>query len=174
MPTLSTSYASITDTTALSITLASLATSSTLVAGRQSAVVDNTSNLFLDALLSGQIMTGTSPTGGRIEVWAWGLLKQASSAETYPVAGSSALGASDAAATFDAEQKRALRLVKSIVVNTTSDRAYPILPISVASLFGGVLPSFWGVWVTHSTGVNLNSTAGNHWLHHLGVKASSA
>lgn len=174
MATQSLSYASTTDTTALSITLASLATSATLVAGRQSAVVDNSSNLYLDAILSGQITTGTSPTGGRIEVWAWGLLKQASSAETYPVAGASALGASDAAATFDVEQKRALALASVIAVNTTSDRAYAVNPVSVASLFGGALPMFWGVFVTHSTGVNLNATAGNHWLHYLGVKQSSA
>lgn len=174
MATLSTSYASTTDTTALTITLASLATSSTLTVGRQSTVVDNSSNLYLDAILSGQITTGTSPTGGLIQVWLWGLLKQASSAETYPIATTTALGATDAAATFDAEQRNRLALAASIAVNTTSDRAYAINPVGVATFFGGVLPMFWGVWVTHSTGVNLNSTAGNHWIHYVGLKQTSA
>ena len=46
----------------LTITLASLATSSTLVVGRVSTQVDNSSNLYLDYLLSAKISTGTSLT----------------------------------------------------------------------------------------------------------------
>ena len=174
MATLSTSYASTTDTTAITITVASLATSSGTAVGRQSTVVDNSTFLYLDAILSGQITTGTNPTGGRIEVWAWGVLKRVTSTNTFPVATATVLGASDADATFSSEQKRQLAVVASIPVATTSDRAYTINPRSVAALFGGVLPLFWGVWVTHNTGVNLNSTAGNHWMHYHGVKAVSA
>ena len=45
---------------------------------------------------------------------------------------------------------------------TTSNVAYYFGPLSVASLFGGVVPKKFTVLVTHNTAVNLNSTGGNH------------
>src|SRR5262245_54425580 len=55
---------------ALTITLTSLATSSTLVAGRESTEVDNSSNKYLDAGISGRVTVGTTPTAAtRIEIW---------------------------------------------------------------------------------------------------------
>ena len=57
----------------LTITLASLASDTSLLTGRESAVIDNTANLYLDFLISGKITAGTSPTAARsIEVWAVG------------------------------------------------------------------------------------------------------
>lgn len=161
---LTTTYDSTTDTTALTITLASLATSSSLLVGRESTAVTNVSNLYVDALVSGQIMTGTSPTAGTIEVWAYGLIKHATSTPTYP----SPVTGSDAGITFVAETKLR-RLIASIPTNATSNTAYSVHPTSMASLFG-VLPIKWGVVVIHNTAVNLNSTAGNHWIHMQGIK----
>ena len=57
-----------------------------------------------------------------------------------------------------------LALAWTAVVTATSDVAYPILPISVASLFRGICPRKFSVWVTHSTAVNLNATGGNHFI----------
>ncbi|NBW19056.1 MAG: hypothetical protein EBR82_64880 [Caulobacteraceae bacterium] len=55
------------------ITLASLASDTNLLAGRESNAIDNSSNLYLDYLISGKVTTGTSPTTARsIEVWAVG------------------------------------------------------------------------------------------------------
>src|SRR5215210_4483663 len=55
--------------TAVTITLASLA-SSTTDAGRQSAVIDNTSIDAIDFAIGGKITTGTGPTAAKqIEVW---------------------------------------------------------------------------------------------------------
>jgi len=168
-----TTYSSITDSTAITITLASLATSATQVAGRESTVVDNTSNLFMDAEVSGQITTGTSPTGGTISVYVYAPTKVVSSTFSYPIATTTALTAADAAATFEAEQRNQLRLGAVIAPNTTSSRAYSVLPFSVAALFGGVMPLKWGLWVSHNTGVNLHATAANHWLHYTGIKYTS-
>jgi hypothetical protein len=158
--------ASSADTTALSITIASLATSSTLVAGRESTAVNNTSNLDIDHLVSGWITVGTSPTGGRIELWSYAPLSIASGTPTYPK-----VTGSDAAITWDSvNQKNAsLRLLWSAACDTTSDRVYYIPPSSVARLFGE-LPPFWGVVLIHSTGVNLNSTAGNQVIHYHRVQ----
>ena len=67
---------------AYTITLASLATSSTLVAGRESTSVSNTTNLYLDYGIAGLITVGTTPTVNTIiEVWAYGSLNDT---PTYP------------------------------------------------------------------------------------------
>lgn len=172
---LTTTYDSITNSNALTITLASLASSATLVAGRESTVVDNTSNLFVDAILSGRITTGTTPTVDKaIEVWLFGSTRVVSSTFSYPTATATQLGSGDAAATFGSvAQKNNLRLAWVSSNSATSDVALAIGPVSVAAAFGGVMPLKWGVFVTHSTGVNLNATAGNHFLHYSGIKFTS-
>lgn len=164
---LTTTYDSVTDSNALTCTLASLATSSTLVVGREATAVTNVSNLFVDVEVTGQITTGTSPTVSTfIEVWLYAAIKQVASTPTYP----SPVTGSDAAITFVAETKNRMILADSIVVNATSNTAYAIRPFSVAQLCGGIMPIKWGLVVIHSTGVNLNATAGNHWLHYQGIK----
>ncbi len=168
---LTTTYSSTSDSTAITLTLASLASSSTLVVGRQSTVVDNTSNQYVDAILSGQVTTGTSPTAGKqLELWLYGPLKVATSTFTYPVATTTALTGSDGAATFILEQKYNLQLAWSTFNVGTTDTKYAIGPLSVAAVFGGVMPLKFGAFFTHNTGVNLNSTAANHWLHYTGIK----
>jgi len=170
MTTQKTEYDSVTDSNALTLTLASLATSSTLVAGRNSAIVSNVTNKYLDYLVSGQITVGTTPTvNTKILVYAYAPIKVVSGTFTYPIATATALTESDAAATFEANQLYQLRLAAAINVIATSDRAYPILPFSIAQLFGGSVPLKWGLFVTHNTAVNLNATAGNHWLHWQGI-----
>lgn len=138
------------------ITLASLASSTTKLVGRESTAVDNTTLRALDYLVSGKVTTGTSPTTARsIEVWcvaSW-------DGTTYPAgfAGSDAAGP-----TLIAENKAALALVASMSTVATSDVAYHFTCRSIASLFGGVVPPKFSFFVTHDTAVNLNSTAGNH------------
>lgn len=173
MAVLTTTYDSTTNTNAITITLASLATSTTLVAGREATVIDNTSQQYIDALVSGQITVGTSPTVSKqIQVWVYAPLKVVSGTATYPIATSTALTGSDAAATFELDQLNQLKLADSASIIATSDRAYSFA-FSVASLFGGVMPLKWGLFVTHNTGVNLNSTSGNHWFHYTGIKYTS-
>lgn len=158
--------ASSADTTALTITLTGLATSSTLVAGRESTAVDNTTNVDEDHLVSGKITVGTSPTGGRIEVWAYAPISVASGTPTY-----GKVTGSDAAVTFDSRNQvvSALRLLWSTASDTTSDRTYFMPPSSVRAAFGEV-PSDWGIVVIHSTGVNLNATATNHAFHYARIQ----
>jgi hypothetical protein len=170
MSTLITNYASVTDTTALTITLASLASSSSWLTGQASTVVDNTSNKYVGAKVSGQIRTGTSPTaGGQILIYAWEVLKIASSTASFPIATTTAFTGTDAAATFELEQKTVLKLAQAITVNGTTGRDYGF-NFALEPLFGGWMPLKWGLFVTHSTGVNLDSTAGNHWIHFTGTK----
>jgi hypothetical protein len=174
MATQSLSYDSTTDTNAITISLASLTTSATWIAGRESTVVSNASNLYLDYLVSGQVTVGTTPTvNTEIRVYVYAPLKVVSSTFSYPIATTTMLTGSDAAATFEANQLVKLRLADAATVIATSDRAYSF-NFSIASLFGGVVPIKWGLFVSHNTAVNLNATAGNHWFHWTGIKNTSA
>jgi hypothetical protein len=148
----------------ITISPASLATSATRVAGRESTAVDNTTNLYVDALVSGKITTGTSPTGGFIDIWVYGSHNET---PTYM----DVLDGTDSAETFTDENSRnsAMRLAHVIAPDTTSDQTYWVAPFSVAALFGGRMPHFWGIFIAHSTGVNLNSTAGNHAFSYVGL-----
>lgn len=152
----------------ITISPASLATSSSRVAGRESTAVDNSSNRYADALVSGKVTTGTSPTGGQIDVWVYG---QHDDTPTYM----DVLDGTDSAETFNDENSRnsAMKLAAVVVPDTTSDQTYWIAPFSVAALFGGVLPKRWGLFIAHSTGVNLNATAGNHEFKYTGVNPES-
>ena len=152
----------------LTITLASLATNSTFVGGQESTQVDNSSNLYSDATVEGFISVGTTPTAGEIQIWVYGsfhtsvattnidTLDGADSAETF-----TSIGVRDGAVKFGA---------RLIVDSTTSNVKYAIAPFSVAELFGGSMPKFWGVWVTHNTVAALNSTGGNHEISYTGIK----
>lgn len=162
-----------TSTVALTITLASLANDSTnFLAGQESTAVDNTTNVDLDHLLSGKIRSGTSPTANnRIEIWVYAPISVASGTPTYP----DVFDGTDSAETATSRNVlfSALRLAHTIIVDSTTGRDYFIPPISVAALFGGQLPMFWGVFVINASGVALDSTGGNHALHYLRVQAQT-
>lgn len=143
----------------ITISLASLASSSTFVAGRESDVVVNTSSRYDDALIAGKIKCGTTPTiNTQILVYVWGVLNDT---PTYPDVFDGT--DSDETLTSVGVGHGFLKLAAVLDVDsTTSDRDYPFGPVSVAQLFGGHLPTHWGLFVTHNTGVALNATGGNH------------
>lgn len=151
---------------ALTATLASLASDTNLIAGRQSTVIDNTSDVAIDAIVGGKVTTGTSPTASRqIEVWAFGSYD----GTTY----SAGAGASDANFSPTGE-KTLMSLLTVIPTDSTSNHAYEWGPFSVAQAFGGTMPKKWGIFIVHNTGVNLNSTGGNHEIKYTPVKYASA
>ena len=143
---------------AVTITLASLATDTNLLAGRGSVSIDNTTNLYVDYLIAGKITTGTSPTGnpGTIEVHAVSLEDDS----TWP----DAITGTDIGQTLTNSYVKAAicRPVAILSTNTTSNVAYWFGAVSLASLFGGSCPKKFALWVAHSSGVNLNAAAGNH------------
>ena len=139
------------------ITLASLASDTSLLAGRESSEVVNTSNLYLDYLISGKITTGTSPTASRvIEVWAVGSWDGTNWPDVFD-------GTDSAETITSADIKNSVcRLVAQMTVSATSNVTYPFGPVSLASLFGGVVPPKFVFFATHSTVAALNATASNH------------
>lgn len=147
--------------TQLTIGLATgpLASDPNLLAGRESsAFVFSTLDNVLDALISGKITTGTSPTVNKsIEVWVAGPI------EDTPAWGDVLDGTDSNETITSTNVKNAyLKNVTIITVDATSDRTYPFGPFALAGLFGGRLPKQIVVFVVHNTGVALNGTAGNH------------
>ncbi len=152
---------------AYTITLASLATNSTLVTGRESTAVDNSSNCYQDYLIGGKITTGTSPTTNTyIGVWAVGILDDA---PVWP----DVFDGTDSAETWTSVNVRdnCAKRLASIIVSNTSDVTYYFGPVSLAAAFGGVVPSSHVIFVAHSTAVNLNSTSSNHAIYYWPVYA---
>ena len=161
------------NTVALTITLASLASTAAgvLLAGRESSAVDNTVNLDLDHLVSGRIRVGTSPTANRvIELWAYAPVEIVGGTPTYP----DVLDGTDSDETITSANVKAsaLRPVWSTLIDNTTDRDYFIPPTSIASLFGD-LPPYWGLFLTHDTGVALNATGSNHAIHYHRIQRQS-
>ena len=150
----------------MTMTLASLASDTNLVAGRESTAVDNKdTDDAIDALVGGIVTTGTSPTASRqLEVWAYG------SYDDTNFSGS----ATGSDANLTPGEKTLMRLLTVIPTVNTSNKAYKWGPFSIAKAFDGVVPVQWGIYIVHNTGVNLNSTAGNHEVEYYPVKYESA
>ena len=155
---MATSTVNYSSNTTITMDLANLGSSSTFVAGRESTQVDNTTNKYMDALVSGFISVGTTPTANTtIAVYVYG-------ADTsLATTALDVLDGTNSAATLtNTGILNALRLGASIAIPTdTSNVQYIVLPFSVAALFGGVMPKYWGLFVSHNTGVALRNNAVN-------------
>lgn len=161
MTTASISYPA---TSTLTCSLASLASDTNLVAGRESAAYDNTSNLAVDAIIGGKVTTGTSPTASRqIEVWL------AASYDGTSYVG----GATGSDANLTPQEKTLFTLVTIIPTVNTSNKLYTWGGWSISSLLGA-MPQKLALWFVHNTGVNLNSTGSNHEVKLTRVNYTSA
>jgi hypothetical protein len=158
--------------TTITMDLDGLTSSSTFVAGRESNEIDNTSNKYVDALVQGKVKVGTTPTANTfINVYVWGA---DTSLATKPI---DVLDGTDSAETLTntGVLYSALRLGASIsVLATTSDVVYNIAPFSVAELFGGVMPKFWGLYVAHSTVAALHASDNTDFFSFNGIKFDTA
>jgi len=171
MATLKTLYPqSNADSVAITITLASLA-SSTAWAGRASTAINNTSNLDLDHLVSGKIKLGTSPTVSKtVQVYVYAAQSIASGTPTYP----DGITGSDAAKTMTSANVAyaCLRFLWAGTTDATTGLVLEMPPTSIAQVFGSV-PPYWGLFVVHDSGVNLDSTGENHSMQYQRIQAQS-
>lgn len=145
-----------------------LASSSSFAIGRESTEIDNSTNKYDDAMVEGKVTVGTTPTANtEIQIWIYASFHTAMATNAVDV-----LDGTDSDETISSAGVRgsALRLGASIDVDSaTSNRTYWFVPFSVAQLFGGHMPKFWGIFVTHNTAVALNSTGSNHEFSFTGV-----
>lgn len=129
--------------------------------GRESTVVDNTSNKYLDARIRIQTKGQASGTA-LIDVYVYTALGDT----TY----TDAATGSDAA--FTAAGRRNSRYLGSIQMNAATSAVQGELP-SIASAFGGVMPDKWGLIIINNSGAALSATAGDHVIEYEGVYATS-
>jgi len=146
----------------ITCTLASLSNNS----ARASTAVDNTTNLFLDAIVQVSVTSGASGTSatGTVNVYAYGTTDGGT---TYTE------GATGTDAALTLASPTNLRFLGSInvVANAT---LYKGGPWSVASAFGGTLPALWGIVVENRSGGTLDADEGDHKKIYQGVFATSA
>ncbi len=136
--------------TAFTITIASLASSAVGV-GRQSDMIDNSSGREQLARIWCKIKQGTSPTSARtVSLY---LLTGDAHGTPHRTDGA---GASDAGITLQNAPIIGVMRNKGSGA-ATGDLVYGEFLIRIAA------PS-WGIALVHDTGVNLDSTGGNHWL----------
>lgn len=135
--------------------LASVATSSGLTAGWESAVIDNSSNLYIDYQVSAQISLGNSATAGEIRIYIGGLLDDT---PTYPTPFDGTESTEDTGTATLRDSHLKLLTSTATRADPGTDDVYFLGPCSVAALFGGICPAKFFVFITHSTGVNLKSS----------------
>lgn len=129
-------------------------TSSTTAAWA-SAVVDNTSTLYIDALVQVVLdYANTSPANDKATyVYAYGGIE--SGVYSNPISGSEG----DVTLTDITSTGQNLRLLGVMPYNT-ADEVCESSPMSVGLGFGGVLPPFWGIVIVDYTGAAL-AASGN-------------
>lgn len=131
---------------ALTITLASLASSTFGAAARQATIVDNTTTRYRLIHVYPRIKLGTSPTASR-SVFFW-LIKDDGATSPNRTDGA---GASDAALTI----RNAQNVCVAVTTSTTGEVVQPHFTIEDPG------PK-WTIAVGHDTGVALDPTGGNH------------
>lgn len=135
--------------------LHSVASSSTWIAGWESGAVDNTSNKYADYLVSAKItVAAASLAAGEIRVYAVGMLDDSTWPDVFD-------GTESVETITDTEMRDAICKLGAVsATDTTNSDVYYLGPFSVASLFGGVCPAKFVIFITHSTGQNL-AASGN-------------
>lgn len=149
MATIKTTYRASADLTVTALA-GGIASSATWVAGWTSGTIDNTTNLDLDILLSAKITVESSGlTAGEIRVYIYAMLDDTN----WPDVFSAGTEGTEGTATIHDTNVRDshFRMIWSTATDTTASQVYPMPKSSVASLFGGVCPSKFAVFITHST-----------------------
>ena len=116
-----------------------------------SAIVDNTTNLYMDALVGGLLEVGTTTpaAGDTLDIYVYGMYDEATS--------TALTGAIDAlyAGTDTEETEGTDFIIENMKfltsVTAESNVGFHWGPESIAQLFGGVMPPKWGL-VLHNNG----------------------
>ena len=139
-------------TTAITCTITSLASSAT--AGRGSAVVDNSTTLYDDALLTVTVKTSATTLANDKAVYVY--IFGSEDGTTYNSSSAEAVG-TNAVVTLDAPTNlKGPFTISCPAVSVTYRGVW-----SVAQMFGGVMPRKWGVVLQNYTGQTLDASIGS-------------
>jgi hypothetical protein len=138
-----------TNNQAITCTITSLASATQ----RGSTAIDNTTNVFLDALVQVKVKTGTIVAPSVVNIYAYGT----SNGGTDYTDGVSGV---DGNVTLTSPPNAILIGTIQCPANTTT---YVGGPLSVAAAFNGTLPDHWGIVVENLTGAALDASVGSAW-----------
>lgn len=137
--------------------LHSLPSSSTHVTGWESGEIDNSTNKYLDYLISGKLTVAAAGlSAGEIRIWAVPKLDDS----TWP----GGFDGTESTETTPLDDENGTQagavLLKSIATDTTASQVYYCHALSVAAAFGGICPEKFVIFITQSTGATL-AASGN-------------
>lgn len=136
----------------ITITLTSLAND----AARESTALDNTTTLYLDALV--RVKTNGQAGGtGLLDLYVYTALGDTTYSD----------GATGTDAAFTAANRRNSRYLGSVQLNAATPVVFGAF--SLAAAFGGTMPDKWGLIAINKSGAALSATAGDHVLEYEGV-----
>jgi hypothetical protein len=141
--------------TAFTKTSANLASSAT--AGWRSNAIDNSSNLYLDALVSIELAAvNTAPASSKaIFLYAYSLIE----GTTYASTGDGTIDGSEGTLTFpDITTLVPVLPLLGVVPYPVQNKVINSPAFSVARCFGGVLPPKWGVAMVNHSSMTLSVT----------------
>lgn len=153
---------------AVSLTVTNLhSNTSSTTAAWASAVVDNTTNKYLDALVQVVLdYANTAPANDKATyVYAYGGIE--SGVYSNPITGTEG----DVTLLDVTANANNLRLI-GVMPYGTADEVVESSPMSVANAFGGILPAFWGVCILDYTGAAL--AASGNTVKYVGVRIDVA
>src|SRR3990167_10760528 len=133
--------------------LAGLASSATWVAGWESDLIDNSTNLYEDYSIDAKItVESASLVAGEIRLYLVKMLDDSPWPDVFD-------GTESAETITDTEIRDAITLLGTMsITDTTASRVYYLTCPSVAAVFGGNLPHKFVIFITQSTGTTLETT----------------
>jgi hypothetical protein len=133
--------------------LAGLAASATHVAGWESAVIDNSTNLYDDYRITAKItLESTGLSAGEVRLWLVGMLDDTNWPDPFD-------GTESAETVVDTEQRDSIcRLGALTQTDTDASGVYYLDCSSAKKVFGGNLPAKFVIFITQSTGTTLETT----------------
>jgi hypothetical protein len=143
---------------ALTVTnLHSLASSQDWLTGWSSASFNNTSNKYVDMLIGVTFTTHASNRqAGFINIYVVPALNDT---PTWPATATGTIGTEGALSFTDTEERDSLcELIAQIAVDNTASAIYAKLCAGIASRFGGSLPPYYAIYISHNC--STTTTAG--------------
>jgi hypothetical protein len=138
-----------------------------------SALVDNQTNKYMDALFGGSLQVGTLTANGTINIYiaaSWDGTEFTAGVDvgdsdiTWGTTGNTHVGG-----------ENDLFPVAVISTDATDDDNDIVFgPFSVASICGGIMPLEWCVVIENNTGAALHATGTNNHLEYTGIEYDSA
>ncbi len=162
--------------TAITCTLTSLATAS----ARGSNSVDNSTNLYPDALVTVTvtIASGTpTSTGSFVNVYVFGS-EDGTNFGTINSATAGTPGTDGAfgALTVTPNLIGPIAQIAAVTITSTGERTFRSQPIPIAQAFGGSLPRKWGILIENQTGLafSTSTTTTAQYVSYSGVYGTGA